>query len=151
MDELKKRLLETDYSDLKKFSFEGIKTFAKVVDVYDGDTITVVFYYQDIAIKKSLRLSNIDCPEIKPHNVEDKELYKKAAIISRDYLRNLVLNKIIYIILEKEDKYGRLLGEVYLDDVNINKKILEEGYGKYYKGTKINFTKEEIEKINCMN
>lgn len=54
--------------------------------------------------------------------------------IARDYLLNLVLNKRVRLIAEKEDRdqYGRLLRYVYLGNRSINEEMVDKGYAESY-------------------
>lgn len=114
----------------KQFCITG-RYKAKPVRIYDGDTITVVFapfgseYY-----KFNLRMLHYNCAEIKSKNPDEKA----KAIQARDYLRSLILDKIIDIDISSSDKYGRLLGVVHCNGVNINNAMLDTGHGKPYEG-----------------
>ena len=98
---------------------------AFVTSVYDGDTITV-----DIDLgfgfsfnKMKIRLIGINTPELKGED-------KVKGILARDYLRSLILNKEVFIetFKDEKEKYGRYLAIIHLDDVNINEKLISEGY-----------------------
>lgn len=125
------------------FSFEGRTFVCKCVSVYDGDTITVAFCpYGDDYYKFHIRLLGIDTPELRTNNPEEK----KKGVEVRDFLRGLILNKLVVIKCGKFDKYGRLLGEVFTGtDVNateksINELLVEKNYAyRYYGGTKKEF------------
>ena len=110
-----------------------------VIKVYDGDTITISAqvvgdpsyptYY-----KWSVRFRGIDTPEIKSKTQDEKE----AAIVARDALSNKILNKKILLKNIKYDKYGRLLADVYFNNLFLNKWMLDNKYGvEYDGGTKI--------------
>jgi micrococcal nuclease len=140
-------LLKTDLKDCttkntKRFTFDGSRFLCKCIKVYDGDTITVAFKPFQInndenIYKYSIRLSGIDTPEIRTKNIDEK----KKAIEIRDILKEKILNKFIYVQCGKFDKYGRLLGCVFYDDININEWLINEGFAnKYDGGTKNEFT-----------
>lgn len=101
---------------------------AKVISVYDGDTITVdIDLGMDIWIRKQkIRLANIDAPEVRG---EEKE----EGIKSREWLRDKILGKevVIQTIKDKRGKYGRWWGEVWLEEdyeyANINRLLVAEG------------------------
>lgn len=114
------------------FSLNGRKFTAKVVDVYDGDTITCVFKLYGKYYKWKCRISHIDTPEMKTKNKEEKE----RAIIVRDILREMILNKIIILHCYDYDKYGRLLVEFDLPNTQtrIHQWLLDNNYGKKYEG-----------------
>ena len=125
-----------DCKNIKKFSLEGFTKAAKVVKVYDGDTITVVFKHNDEYNKWNCRIYGIDTPEIKTKNAEEK----KQAIIVRDYLRDKILDKIVKIECLGFDKYGRLLANVFYNDKNIADAMIENNFAKaYFGGTKEKF------------
>jgi micrococcal nuclease len=113
----------------------------KVIKIYDGDTITIATklplkYDEEDSpyYRYSIRLNGIDCPEMRTKNAEEKE----CAILVRDYLRSLLTDKIVILKnVEVERKYGRLLADVYLGDVNICELLLSKNMAvKYNGGTK---------------
>ena len=89
------------------------------MDVVDGDTL----WFLDDGIKEKLRLSQIDAPESsQPFGLEATKLLEK-----------LILNKEISITLQsKKDRYGRYLGEVFINDENINKLLVRNGLAWVY-------------------
>lgn len=88
---------------------------AKVVKVSDGDTITVLTQNKE-SIK--VRLYGIDAPET-------KQDFGKA---SKQYLSSLIAGRIVEVKSSGQDRYGRVLGTIYLDGADINAKTVEEGY-----------------------
>ena len=114
------------------FSLNGQIFNAKVVDVYDGDTITCIFKLYGNYYKWKCRISHVDTPEIKTKNTEEKE----RAIIIRDKLREMLLNKIIVLHCYDYDKYGRLLVELNIPETNtrLHKWLLDNNYAKPYEG-----------------
>lgn len=111
-------------------------TSGKVVKVYDGDTFTLAAKLPNTdgpVYRFSVRLNGIDTPEIKGKTATEKELAKRA----RDALSSLIMNKIIILKNVETEKYGRLLAEVYVDDININNYMVDNKYAvKYDGGTK---------------
>ena len=104
-----------------------------VIKVYDGDTITIAQrlpYLKSPLYRFSVRLTGIDSPEIKGKTDEEKS----AAKISQKVLEKLVLNKNITIKNVKTEKYGRLLADVYLGDIHINRWLLDNNYAIPYDG-----------------
>jgi micrococcal nuclease len=95
-------------SNVKEFSFEGETKTAKVVSVYDGDTIKVVFPVMQNLFKFNCRITGVDTPEIRTRNKEEKEMGLKV----RDELRKKILNKVVKLDCGDFDKYGRLLVNV---------------------------------------
>lgn len=155
-----KDLLKNSFDNLKKFTFEGIITKAKVTDVYDGDTITIVFYYHNIPIKDNFRMIGYDSPEIKPRkDIQNRNLHITAAKHVKEFLRNKLLNQIVWVKFSHEEKYGRLMGDIYMINPNsknkfignedcINQLMVGNGFGKQYGGGhKTEFTDIELNKI----
>lgn len=109
-----------------------------VIKVYDGDTITVAnklpIYHCNDMFRFSVRLNGIDTPEIKGKNDDEKE----AAKVAKNALSEKILHKYVVLKNVSTEKYGRLLADVYLGDLHINKWMLDNRYAVSYDGgTKI--------------
>ena len=78
-----------------------------------------------VTIKVKIRLSGIDTPEIRGSERED-------GLVSRDFLRSLVLDKeiILQTFKDKTGKYGRYIGVLHLDGQNINELLVETGHAQ---------------------
>ena len=130
------KVLEGHSSKSPKFTLKCHKTYAKCVHVYDGDTVHVVFKMPgigaDTCYKWVIRLNGIDTPEIKSKNANEKS----KAVESRDFLKGKILDKIIIVECSDFDKYGRLLGEIYLEEngKTLSQMMIEGGYAKPYDG-----------------
>ena len=109
----------------------------KVLKVVDGDTIDVdidlgfnITYYQRV------RLAGIDTPESRTTDKKEKELGLEV----KDRLKKAIdAATTVVIKTEKPDsseKYGRILGWVFLDNnkVSINQTLIDEGYAWGYMG-----------------
>lgn len=104
-----------------------------VVDVYDGDTITISDGYGNIKV----RLLGYDTPEMR-----DAEPFNRAwAINARDYLRSLIVGESVRLRLDKYnvqrdhlDRYGRTLAYVYResDRLYVNAQMMRMGLSKEY-------------------
>ena len=108
-------------------------TSGMVIKVYDGDTITIAAklpYDESPVYRFQVRLAGIDCPEIKGPTTVEKELAKKA----RDALSSIVMGKIVYLTNVGTEKYGRLLADVYYENLHINKWMLDNKYAYPYDG-----------------
>tara|TARA_B100000941_G_C28496718_1_gene551444 strand:- start:1336 stop:1770 length:435 start_codon:yes stop_codon:yes gene_type:complete len=88
---------------------------------YDGDTCTSKY-------GEKIRLACIDTPEIKG---EKSDAIK--ALLARDYLNNLISGKEIKIRRITYDRYGRTVGELYIDKINIQKHLVDLDFAKVYK------------------
>jgi len=99
---------------------------AKILSVYDGDTVTaMVDLGFEIRKKIKIRLYGINAPEIRGKQ-------RPEGLKSRDYLRSLILykNVIIQTFKDKKGKYGRYIGIIHLDDENINEVLVESGHAE---------------------
>lgn len=106
-------------SNLEAQNFDENNFKATVIQVYDGDSITVETEANRIF---KIRLSDIDAPEKKQHH----------GIESRDYLRKLVLGKTVNIIKTDIDGYGRTVAKVYLENTYINREMVKSGMAWFY-------------------
>lgn len=131
----------------KNFSFKG-KTFTvKVVDVYDGDTITVIMRRFGNLEQYRVRLMGFDSPEMKPpRNHPNREQEINAARKSKNALKNRIeesSNSVMLLQCHGWDKYGRILGTLWLPRCfykcrwrreNINDYMIRHNYGYRYDG-----------------
>lgn len=100
--------------NLHKITYSSCVTFlpdfkrAKCVKCYDGDTITLGVEFHGKNTRFSCRLVGIDTPEIRSKDISEKQL----AQIARDFIRGILLHRIVNVIIHGVDKYGRLLVSV---------------------------------------
>ena len=125
--------------DIKKLpAFVAPVTCGTVIKVYDGDTITIASKVPGLAnslmYKFSVRLNGFDSPEMRT-KCEDE---KCVAIMAQKALSEKIMGKVVQLKQVKTEKYGRLLCEVYLGELHLNKWMLDNRYGIAYGGaTKI--------------
>lgn len=89
-----------------------------VIAVHDGDTITVRSESKQIKI----RLAGIDAPELNQPFGQD----------SRKVLREAVLERQVQLDVSKKDKYGRVVGRVKLNELDINLQQIQFGLAWVY-------------------
>lgn len=101
---------------------------AKIIAVYDGDTVTAVV---DLGFLHSqemkLRLFGIDTPEMRgPEKVEGKKV--------RDIVRGMILDKEVEIhsFKDKQGKYGRYLATIIIDGLDLNQWLVDNGHAEPY-------------------
>jgi len=84
-----------------------------VVAIQDGDTIDVLVNRQPVRV----RLAQIDAPE------------KRQAFgtRSRQALAELVFRQSVRVAETGRDRYGRVIGTVYLGSVDVNAQMVREG------------------------
>tara|TARA_Y100000813_G_scaffold106893_1_gene76436 strand:+ start:171 stop:593 length:423 start_codon:yes stop_codon:yes gene_type:complete len=133
-------------NDAPNFSLKDLVIDAKVISVYDGDTIKCIFPFKGEFFKWNCRLSGIDTPEIRTKCKKEKEYGYKV----RDILRNRILNKVVSLKCGSFDKYGRLLVSVKCIDneCDINKWLIENNYAFEYLGGKKKSWKDHLENTN---
>jgi len=102
---------------------------AFVRKVYDADTITVDIDLGFGILFKSqkIRLLRINAPEVRGSE-------KESGIKSRDALREKINNKWVKLKTKKDKKgkFGRLLGEIWLEGECINDWLLNESLAEEY-------------------
>lgn len=108
---------------------------AIVKSVYDGDTCNVdIDLGLHVWIKdEKIRLNRINAPELKGSQ-------KTKGLKSKEFLKNIILDKTIIIqtIKDKKEKYGRYLAEIWIKDdkgklINVNDLMVQKGFAKYQK------------------
>lgn len=103
---------------------------AKVLSVYDGDTIRVdIDLGFGVQMKnQSIRLLGIDTPEVRGDERPD-------GLVARDFVREMILDKIIMLrtFKDKKGKYGRWLAEVY------------------YRKEDVVVAADQLDSLTCMN
>ncbi len=120
-----------DYNSAIKFIPQITEGY--VIKVYDGDTITIASklpYPESPLYKWSVRLNGIDCPEIKGKSTDEKDIAKLA----KQEVEKLCLHKTIKLDVIDLDKYGRLLANIYIDDINISDYLITNKLAVAYGG-----------------
>jgi micrococcal nuclease len=109
----------------------------KVTKIVDGDTIDAELDLGfNISYTQRIRLAGIDTPESRTKDLAEKAL----GLESKKKLGELVANaKVVVIRTEKPDsseKYGRILGWLYLDgaEMSVNEALIASGYAWSYLG-----------------
>ena len=120
----------------------------KVERIVDGDTCDVVLDLGfNILHKCRVRLYGIDTPESRTRNLDEKARGKMASA----FLKNAVNEgKKIVIQTKLKDskgKFGRVLGDVVVDGVNVNQEMVIHHHAVAYFGQ----SKDDIEKEHTEN
>ena len=103
------------------FSAYGALPTTIIQSCYDGDTCTTTD-------GEKIRLACIDTPELKGKRA-DPIPAKKA----RNFLNNLLINEEVSIRRITKDRYGRTVAELFYGNINIQKLLVDKGYGQIYK------------------
>jgi endonuclease YncB( thermonuclease family) len=134
---------------------------ARVLSVYDGDTIKVAIVHNGTNYSYDIRLSDIDTPELKYKGLNSKtemnttadiqilKGLRKIGFAAKERVEQIIGDcprGIVSINCLSTEKYGRLLAEVYPTNVDccrivaanksINNILIDEGYATYYSGDK---------------
>ena len=106
---------------------------AELIRVIDGDTVDAwIDLGFDITVRRRIRLWGINAPETRTLDLEEKREGKIAKARLEEVLN---LNRGSFMVKSiGVDKYGRCLGELYIQQVNLNKQLLAEGLVEVYKG-----------------
>jgi len=109
-----------------------VKTITRVVD---GDTFDCIIDLGfNVLLEGRVRMAGIDTPESR--TADDTE--KVFGLASKEYLKEHLSHATIVIVKteidNEQEKFGRILGHVFADGVNINKKMCEDGYAVAYWG-----------------
>ena len=129
-------LIDIRYEDTVEYVLNI--TEAKVIKVYDGDTITIGFFKEGSTspYRTSVRLLGIDTPEMRGKTIEEKT----SAKLAQQFLSSQILGKIVTLTNVSKEKYGRLLADVYCNEIHINHLMIDNNYATaYFGGTKQEF------------
>lgn len=137
IEDLEDRFKNCNIENTQPFDLQQYKNgkWCKVIDVYDGDTCTVVTNISNMLCSFKIRLYGYDAPELKPRKtVLNRKKVIKKGLESRNALQSQILGKIVRIESHGMDNFGRILGTIYtFDNININDWMLDSGFGIPYK------------------
>jgi micrococcal nuclease len=109
----------------------------KVLNVVDGDTIDVdIDLGFDISLAKRVRMAGIDTPESRTTDKFEKTLGLESKEYLKKHLKDAKNVVIKTELPDSSEKYGRILGWVYIDGAtkSINEIMIEDGYAWGYMG-----------------
>jgi endonuclease YncB( thermonuclease family) len=108
----------------------------RVIRVYDGDTLRVTGPGGD----RVVRLIGIDCPEISKVKGLASQPYSRKAT---QFLKKGVTGKSLELKSYGQDKYDRLLAEVWAGGENLNLSLVRTGLAEVYRGrVPVGFSKQ---------
>ena len=116
--------------------------------VVDGDTIDVVLDLGfDIFYKSRVRLYGIDTPESRTRDLDEKARGKMASAFLKEAIEGG--NKIVIQTKLKDSrgKFGRVLGNIVVDEENINQSMIDANLAVAYYGQ----SKNEVEQEHLEN
>lgn len=101
------------------FALPGFSFTGQCVGVTDGDTITVMHDGRG----EKIRLYGIDTPE----------RGQDFGRVAKRFLSDLAFRKIVEVEPEDTDRYGRTVGLVLVDGLNVNREIVKAGLAWVYR------------------
>jgi len=115
----------------------------KLDRVIDGDTIDAIIDLGfNVSIKKRVRFSGVNTPESRTRDLEEKA----RGLAAKDRVKQLLEGtNNIQLTSHGVGKYGRCLGELYIDMVDgkenltlvsVNELLIKEGHAVEYHGGK---------------
>ena len=97
----------------------------EITRVVDGDTVDAIIDLGfDVSYKSRVRLYGIDTPESRTRDLDEKARGKLAG----KFLSDSILHAddvIIQTKLDKKGKFGRVLGVIVADDVDLNQALID--------------------------
>lgn len=143
------------------FGLKGRKLTGRLVDVHDGDTITVIAeLFPSSVFKINVRLAGIDAAEMASKSPQVKEFAERARMrvvtlltglhesdlphtghLTRAEMMSLLQRNVhlVHLRCKDMDKYGRVLADVAIDEnyPHVGMVLLQEGLASpYFGGTK---------------
>ena len=119
-----------------------------ILRVVDGDTVDV-----DIDLgfstwlkKQRIRLYGIDTPETRTRDLDEKKYGKMATNFLSDTIKDAEVVA-LRTYKDKKGKYGRILGEIICDGVNMNQVMVETHLAVAYFGQ----SKEDVAEQHLQN
>jgi len=114
---------------------------AEVVNVHDGDTITLNWSERNFNFP--LRFLDIDAPEI-----------KDGGETARDWLKQKIEGKLVDIIINRKNrvgKYGRLLGKVMFEGLDLGEQMINLGLAKTFENRNENKIIDTLLNLEAQN
>jgi len=118
-----------------------------IVKIIDGDTFDCIMDLGfDVLLEARVRMMGIDTPESRTRDLEEK----KFGLLAKEYLTEKLATEDIIVTTEVDNekgKFGRILGWVWANGVNVNKQMIDENMAVAYHGQ----SKDDIEQAHLNN
>jgi endonuclease YncB( thermonuclease family) len=122
------------YNTVDFFSLNGWSGPAKIVKVYDGDTMTAILFVNNKPFKFRIRLADIDTAEKTSEDPQEQRWSDYAIDWCKEFIG---ADAIVHLRCKGMDKYGRVLATVYKnaeDSQSLNTILLGAGLAYEYNG-----------------
>ena len=103
--------------------------------ITDGDTIRI--------INKRIRLHGIDAPESKQLCKKNSKEYRCGIIATEALVKKINKNQVRCIVQDRLDKYKRYIGVCFVEDVNLNRWMVRNGYAVAFRRYSKDYIKDE--------
>ena len=114
------------------FNCDKIINFNDIYNEKIDDNVKVI---NNTLYKWNCRIARVDTPELRTRNIKEKQFGYQV----RDFLREMILDKIVKVRCLDFDKYGRLLIEIIgieEQEINISDWLISNNYAFEYNGGK---------------
>lgn len=153
-----------NFDNTNQFTLNGTSLTGRLVDIIDGDSLVIILKVFGNYYKYNVRIMGIDTCEIKSKNQENKRLALEARcellrLITNDHnhisslpkneIRKILDTNLFLVNLEcyDFDKYGRLLADIYFNNISLSKHLLDNKLAYVYTG---NTKLSEEEQVNFL-
>ena len=121
-----------------------VKSIKKIID---GDTFDCILDLGfDVLLEARVRMMGIDTPESRTRDLTEK----KFGLLAKEYLTEKLATEDLIVTTEVDNekgKFGRILGWVWANGVNINQQMIDENMAVAYHGQ----SKDDIEQAHLNN
>ena len=118
-----------------------------IVKIIDGDTFDCILDLGfDVLLEARVRMMGIDTPESRTRDLEEK----KFGLLAKEYLTEKLATEDLIVTTEVDNekgKFGRILGWVWANGINVNKQMIDENMAVAYHGQ----SKDDIEQAHLNN
>ncbi len=105
-----------------------------IVKIIDGDTFDCIMDLGfDVLLEARVRMMGIDTPESRTRDLEEK----KFGLLAKEWLIEKLDGEELIVTTEVDNekgKFGRILGTVWAEGININEQMIEEHMAVRYHG-----------------
>jgi len=120
----------------------------RVTKIVDGDTIDVILDMGfNILFAQRVRLFGIDTPESRTRDLVEKKYGLKSKKFLQEQIKKATKISIKTYRNSETGKFGRILGDVWLDGKSVNKLMCKVGHAVTYYGQ----NKKLVEKAHINN
>ena len=121
-----------------------VKSIKKIID---GDTFDCIMDLGfDVLLEARVRMMGIDTPESRTRDLEEK----KFGLLAKEYLTEKLATEDLIVTTEVDNekgKFGRILGWVWANGINVNQNMIDENMAVAYHGQ----SKDDIEQAHLNN